>query len=99
MNSWSDLLASGLEAFIYLAIVLLLGVFLLRPLLRHLLAKPGGAKPPGAGGARPAPGGEEAVAFDRPLGDRAQTELLARLAASDPEKAGALVKKWLRQDN
>ena len=48
----------------------------------------------------PEPGGEEVdEAAGSPLPDRRdEQQLMSKLAESDPEKAGNLVKQWLRKD-
>ncbi len=97
---------------VLLAIVLLLGCFVLVPLLRLLgQGKAGKAGMAGRGGGGGKAGGTRspsraeidalAEELEASLRKRRPTlsdqERIARLAQSDPEKAKELVRRWLRQ--
>jgi len=92
-----ELLAKPL---LVLVVVLLVLLFVVRPLVKLL-----GARPP-KGPARPAPLSEKqfnalAAELEASMGKRKPTlsdqEKITRLAQSDPDRARDLVRRWLRQ--
>lgn len=107
MENFVDLLVSLAQLSITIIILALLFIFVVRPLLKHLSVnheiehrkRPGDALQ----NVEPDPDLLASHHDDIIFGDTvhrprsSKKEMLDRLAASDPEKAGNLIKKWLNE--
>jgi len=108
MENFFDLLTLLAQLIISLAIIALLLMGLVRPLFKYLAANQEIKHHKRHGDSMPIADSVPDV-YETPHDDRtsvdtghstrsSKKELLDRLAASDPEKAGNLIKKWLNEE-
>jgi len=117
MESFHELLVTLVRLISTIAVIILIFLFVVRPLLDYLIASreiehrkrlneemPEDEPPPvdlemGRGGGEAAGSRADDLPVQRPGGGLSDKEKLSRLAASDPEKAGDLVRQWVNNDS